>query len=42
MSSKPTVFTHVSPYRAWIDKNLIDNQVQTVCSYEPRLKSNVI
>ena len=26
-SHKPTVFTHVSPYRAWIDKNLIDNQV---------------
>ena len=26
----PTVFTHISPYRAWIDQNLIENQVQIV------------
>ena len=42
MSGKPTVFTHVSPYRTWIDKNLIDNQVQTVSLYGSRLKSNMI
>ena len=27
MSFKPAVFTHISPYLAWIDKNLIDDQV---------------
>ena len=31
----PTVFTHISPYRAWIDQNIIENQVQIVITQNP-------